>query len=312
MKEIVYCTYFDKYYLLKGLALYSSLVKHNPGAKLWILCMDQFTYKILNKMNLVNVKLITKKEFEDDKLLKIKRTRTSLEYYWSCTPSLPLYVLDSFKTCDYVIYIDSDMFFYSSSDPIFDELSHNSIYLVEHRYPPDQIYRISKQGRFNVGILVFKNDSQSRKCLERWRDQCIDWCYFREEEGKMGDQMYLNEWPRLYDKLTISQNLGVNAAPWNIAQNNVRKKDDKILIGNYNLVCYHFHQFKIINAKTFIFAKGYELSSHVTNIIYKPYLDEIKTQFDKLKPYSLYFNCFDSISRLKSVYEKVTKFLIPH
>lgn len=321
MKKIIYCTYFDRHYLLKGLALQSSLKKYNPFVELWILCMDKYTYLILESMKLTNIKLITLPEFEDHQLLKAKKNRNRVEYYWTCTPSLPLYVFNKSKDCDYAVYIDTDLFFYSPSENIFTELTSNSIYIAEHRYPPEQQYRINRQGRFNVGILIFKNDDYGKKCLTRWRKQCIKWCYFREEDGKMGDQMYLNEWPKLYDKLTISRNLGVNAAPWNIALYNVKRSANEVFINSDELICYHFHQFKIYRNNHYTYAKGYELSQNIIDTIYRPYINEITEQLSRLKFFDSAFNYFDEISPKKfdkttpqkneSIFKNLTKILAP-
>ena len=41
MANRVYCTYFDHNYLSRGLALYHSLQRHAPGARLWVLCLSE-------------------------------------------------------------------------------------------------------------------------------------------------------------------------------------------------------------------------------------------------------------------------------
>ena len=53
-----FCTFFDRYYLPQGLALYDSLRNHCPGFHLWILCMDQETHNVLTDMRLINTELI--------------------------------------------------------------------------------------------------------------------------------------------------------------------------------------------------------------------------------------------------------------
>lgn len=277
-KKIIYCTYFDKNYLVKGLAMYTSLKRFNPQAYLGILCMDSYTQKMVEKMKLKDVKILTLGEFEDSKLLQAKKNRSKIEYYWTCTPSLPLYILTQVENCNLVIYLDADLYFFSPIDSILNKLGDKSIFVVEHKFAKHQQFREDISGRFNVGILGFRKDRQGLACLTRWRKQCIDWCYFREEDGKMGDQLYLNEWPKLYNNIVILKNLGVNTAPWNVGQYRVSKINGSIYVNSDKLICYHFHQFKIIDSNKFLLAKGYRLSPQVKKYIYEPYKVEIKRQ----------------------------------
>jgi len=281
--DTICVTYFDKNYLLKGLALQASLSKHNPNIRLWILCFDKYTKDFLNKLNLSGVTAIALKDFEDSKLLAVKDDRTKVEYCWTSTPSLPLYVFKKDKKVNKIIYLDADLFFYSSITPAIKELGKKSIYTVKHRYPKEEKHRENVSGIFNVGFQIFKRDKESLKCLRRWRKQCLDWCYFREEDGKLGDQMYLNEWPQRYKSLVISKNLGVDAAPWNIRQYKVTSKNRNTYINNDKLMCYHFHQFDIISENDFSFCKGYNLSRAVVKNIYTPYVKEIKRQIKIVK-----------------------------
>lgn len=310
VKNIIFCTYFDKNYLIKGLAMHSSLMRYNPDCMLYILCMDDYTKIIIEKLKLKNTHLISLSDFEDSQLLKAKQNRNIIEYYWTCTPSLPLYVLKKNKS-EYCIYIDADFMFYSSVDPIIDELNNKSIYIVEHRYPKNQKERNETSGRFNVGILVFKNDKEGIECLEKWRKQCIDWCYWREEDGKMGDQLYLNDWPKLYKNIVISANLGVNVAPWNINQYSITIKNHSIYLNSDKLICFHFHQFKIYGVNSFSLAIGYKLKQEIKTFIYSPYLNEINIQIRRVKNIIPDFNHFDSrfevfLFLLKSTFPRIS------
>lgn len=280
---IIYCTYFDKNYLLKGLSMCSSFLRHNPTAKLWVLSFDSYTDEILNKLNLKRVTVIHLADFEDKQLLKAKQNRSLVEYYWTCTPSLPLYIFKKNPKIKKVIYLDADLFFYSSVTPVFVELGDKSILTVEHRYPKGQESRIKTSGRFNVGFQIFNRDKEGLSCLKRWRKQCLDWCFWRLEDGKLGDQLYLNEWPNLYSKLVISQNFGLNAAPWNISQYWVSKKNDRVYINEDRLICYHFHQFQILRENSFEFSSGYYFSKIVQDYIYKKYILDLERQIKNLK-----------------------------
>src|SRR3989344_4702955 len=281
--SIIYCTYFDKGYLLKGLSLHSSFVRHHPSASLWILCFDAYTYTVLSRLRLKNVTLIPLSQFEDSPLLVAKKNRSLVEYYWTCTPSLPLYLFRLNPKVQHVCYLDADLYFFSNLIPVWQEFNGSSIYTVEHRFPPGQENRMYTSGRFNVGFQIFRRDRQGLACLRRWRQQCLDWCYWRLEDGKLGDQLYLSEWPRLYSRLVISQNLGVTTAPWNIGQYSISLQNDKPYIGNDELIFYHFHQLKISRPLKFDFASGYYLSRDVKKYIYTPYIRELKLHYNRVK-----------------------------
>src|ERR1041385_2951789 len=124
-----FCTYFDRNYLVRGLALHHSLRQHCPDFELWVLCMDDECYEILSQIALANIRLIALSELEHQfpQLLEAKQTRTRIEYYFTCTPALPLYVFSHNPTIEAVTYLDADLFFFSELTPIYDEIANHSI-----------------------------------------------------------------------------------------------------------------------------------------------------------------------------------------
>ena len=130
-----FCTYFDSNYLVKGLALYRSLVRHAEPFHLWILCFDDLTYSMLQTLALPGVDPISLAEFEegDEELLQSKSNRSRVEYYFTCTPSLPLYILRKHPKVHLITYLDSDLFLFSDLESIYEELGDKSILIVEHR-----------------------------------------------------------------------------------------------------------------------------------------------------------------------------------
>ena len=67
---------------------------------------------------------ISEKVFEDNNksLQKVKSDRSRIEYYFTCTPSLPLYILKNYPEVDIITYLDADLFFFSNPAPIYNEL----------------------------------------------------------------------------------------------------------------------------------------------------------------------------------------------
>jgi len=192
-----FCTLFDSNYLTKGLALYRSLEKHCENFHLYIFAFDKITLEVLRKLNLSGTTVISLKEFEDDELIGVKPTRTNAEYCWTATSSTILYVLEKYKV-ESCTYVDADIFFYSSPKPIFDELRDKSILLTEHGYSTEYKRKLKFSGKYCVQFITFKNDKYGLTALRWWRERCLEWCFAHYEDGKFGDQVYLDRWPELF------------------------------------------------------------------------------------------------------------------
>src|SRR5439155_20240506 len=127
-----FCTYFDHHYSAPGLALYQSLKRHCPEFKLWILCLDEPSHSELTRLNLPEVSLLTLDELErgDPALLGAKENRSRIEYYFTCTPSLPLFILRADQKVDLIMYIVADLFFFSRVELIFHNIEGTSVYII--------------------------------------------------------------------------------------------------------------------------------------------------------------------------------------
>jgi len=230
-------------------------------------------------LNLQKATIISLAEFEDEKLIEVKPTRTIAEYCWTSTSSTILYVLENFNV-DNCTYVDADVYFYSSPKPIFDELGNKSILITEHRYSP-QYNKELKAGKYCVQFVTFKKDDNGLNALKWWRDRCIEWCYARYEDGKFGDQLYLNDWTERFEGVHVMKHLGGGLAAWNVQQYEFTKIDDKLFgkeisTGNeFEVIFYHFHYLKFLqNGKIELGRR--KLSENVINIFYKNYIKELE------------------------------------
>jgi hypothetical protein len=211
--------------------------------------MDPQVCKILTDLSLPYLTPIPIEDFEksDPELLESKQNRTLLEYYFTCTPSWPLYILRHNANIDLVTYLDADLFFFSDPAPIYYEMDKGSILIVEHRFPP-RLQHMKLYGTYNVGFLSFRRDEKGLECLEWWREQCIEWCYDRVEGGRFADQKYLDDWPSRFSGVVILQHKGAGLAPWNLDNYSLGYHKGKLLVDSTPLIFYHFHGFKRINA----------------------------------------------------------------
>lgn len=223
-----------------------TLQLHCPGAHVFVLCMDEQARTLLTQLGLPNLSCIALSTLEDEALLAIKMRRSIAEYCWTLSPCLPWYVLQNNPQVDHITYVDADLFFFSPVQPLFDEIGTASIAIIEHRFS-DRLKHLEVNGRFCVEWVSIRRDVQGMSCLSRWRDQCIEWCYYRLEDKRMGDQKYLDEWPALYDSLVILQHTGAGLAPWNYSKHTFSIDESAaIKVDGWPLIFYHFHQFQLL------------------------------------------------------------------
>jgi hypothetical protein len=222
---MIFCTLFNWRYLPQGIALYWSLERATKGNfTLHVLCIDDHTLAALRSLRLPKVRLIPMSEIEDDMLRALREMRSIGEFCWTCTTPLLIRVLAQQPPDAVVAYVDADLWFDADPRAVLDEMGKGSIFIHKHDFAPEHKRMATSAGRFNVGLVAFRNDVEGRSCLERWKIQCMDECVMDPAANKCGDQNYLDEWPERYSSLVISQNPGVGLAPWNVSKHRVTTK----------------------------------------------------------------------------------------
>jgi hypothetical protein len=284
--------------------MYNSLQSHCSDFHLYIFAFDDKSEAVLKKMSMENVTVVSLKDFEDEELLKIKPTRSQKEYCWTCTSSTILYCINKFKL-DLCFYLDADLLFYSIPKPIIDEMGKNSILLTEHRYT--KIYdQTETSGKYCVQFIGFRNDEKGLKALNWWRNSCLEWCYARFENGKFGDQKYLDDWKTRFQGVHELEHLGSGVAPWNVQQydliekNNVFYVKDKKSKNEVELIFYHFHGV-VFYSNDIISVNSYYLSNKIRNKLYRNYITELETVKNKIFEIDNSFDPHGSITNYKAI-----------
>ena len=257
--------------------MYDSLKNHCKDFHLYIFAFDEKCYEYLKSQNLDHITVISLMEFEDVDLINIKSTRTPAEYCWTCTPSTIKYCITTFNL-DHCTYIDADLLFFSDPNVLIEELGDDSILLTEHRYTAARDLS-ERSGIYCVQFITFRNNNFGRTALEWWRNACLEWCYARHEDGKFGDQKYLDDWTSRFKGVHVLKHLGGGLAPWNIQQYNFSKLNDKIIGQEINTgqsfiaVFYHYHGVRFFkNDLISLSDTGYTLSRKVKKLFYQPYI----------------------------------------
>ena len=260
-----YVTLFDALFLPQGLALHASLERHAGTYMLWILCVDDQAYSVLSELRLPNVRLLRASDVETAELLAVKPTRTRGEYCWTLTPFAPRFVFDAAADVRRVTYLDADLWFRANPASIFREFeaSGKEVLITDHAYAPEYD-QTATSGRYCVQFLTVTRDG-GEVVRKWWEERCIEWCYARIEDGKFGDQKYLDDWPERFGQwVHVLADKELAQAPWNATR-----------FPYGSSVFYHFHGLRIISASR-IALSNYVLPEPVKTHVYQPYLRDLR------------------------------------
>lgn len=253
-EKMTFCTLFDSNYLDKGLALYSSMREHIKHFKLYIFAFDEKSFEVLSDMRLKNTVIISVEDIMTDRLREIRQERTRAEFCWTCSSVIIEHVLlkRGERICT---YIDADIYFFASPIGIIDEImdSKCSVGLVRHGFERDYEYGrwIFGVGKYCIQFNTFLNNEEGIAVLSEWKENCLDWCFNRLEDGKLGDQKYPDKWKQKYDCIHEIQNLGAGVAPWNLHLYSYAGKRGNVIWMRHRhtrfpLIFYHFEAMKYL------------------------------------------------------------------
>lgn len=281
-----FATYFDKNYIHFFLTLYQSLQTHCNDFVFYAVCLDDGAYERIKAKNLPHVVAISFPEYEktDSDLLKVKPTRSKVEYIFTSGPSILLHLFNKYQEIDLLTYLDSDLFFFDNPQYIFDELGQHDIGIISHKLTGRRkVYE--KYGIYNVGWVSFRRSTAGLACLEQWRADCLEWCYDKVEPARFADQKYLDKWQAQFPTLKVIEQIGANLAPWNVGDYKLTLNYERSSVIVHQskiqqpLVFYHFSSLK--QRKAWLFTTGtsmyrFRLSGILRHRIYGTYIPALQ------------------------------------
>jgi len=276
-----FVTLFDSHYLPQGLSLYKSLEAHGRPFRLWIVALDEACAAALEKIAPRCVRILRLPEIETQRLVKAKSDRSVAEYCWTLTPFLPAAVFERQSDLGRVTYVDADVFFLRPPMELIQEFeaSGKHVLLTEHAFAEEYADK-ARYGRFCVQFMTFRNTEAGLRVLRWWQDRCIEWCYAREEEGKFGDQKYLDAWPEMFrNEVHVLGQTERTLAPWNVASISRR-------VGRVNPVFYHFHSLRIVSPTRVVLYIMYSIGRR-NRWLYDRYIETMRAATREMRAHGI-------------------------
>lgn len=253
-----------------------SAIKHHPLADAHIVCVGTPS----PSLRIINTK-IKVWELEDFPRVKqifeeVQKNRTYLESLISIKPSLLIEFQGKANRAEVVVYLDTDLFFFSPLTEFNEQHQDSDVIAVQHMYPKAQTK--FPHGRFNAGFIFARKSNQALAILQRWESLCISWCKLSINDGRYADQGYLEE------ILSMPKGKGVKSEVVNVGMHYLRRgprvtdRRGIPFINEKPLVAFHFHGFGIRGGLiwTGLNRYGFGLRNlKVFKIIYKPLIAEL-------------------------------------
>lgn len=236
------CTISTKGHLFKTKALFHSL-SGMTDAKFHCLVTDVGNESVLES----EIQQVLLSELKDGPATSIKAKYSGDKLRWACKPLLLLHLLNN--GYDRVIYVDNDIYFYSSPVFLFDSLNEHSVILTPHNYLAsaeerqywlEATYRI---GLYNAGFIGV--NQHGKESMQWWAKCCAYNVKKSSWRGLFDDQRYLDLMPVLFDHVHVEKHPGCNVAGWNTdrCQRSLNKDGEVVLNDRWPLVFVHYNGF---------------------------------------------------------------------
>ena len=277
----MYATLFDRGYLLRGLAMIDSLLAQSPSAEITVLALDWETHEFLSRdFRNQRVHILSLNDLRSDSLWETRQSRSYRDFCWTLSSVISHHLL-----CEYdeVVYLDADICFFDNPDVLLNCCRNGQVAAVPHGFP-DRLRFLEINGIFNVEWVYFAGH-EGRVASQRWAAQCLNRCELAPEEGIVGDQKYLDEWPHLYKSFISLDHQGAGVAPWNHEVRNPRQIDGRWIVGNKTrMIFYHFHALSISqDGNVTLSGRGYSEAQALPVGLYEEYLERLSSNWERVR-----------------------------
>jgi len=224
----------------------ASFLEHNPGYAFYIGIIDKFDEKLAPWYQ--GYKMVYADELELPFLLEMAQKYNITELSCAMKAFFCDYIMKKETEAEEILYLDSDLYFYSPLSELPHLHKEYDILLTPHIiWPmkfdgkqPDEIAYLAT-GTYNGGFFSVKKNENSKRFMEWWCNRMRDYCYYKLTDGLFVDQKWLNLVPVFFDKVGLIKHPGYNISYWNLHERNITINNNGYIVnGSFPLVFFHY------------------------------------------------------------------------
>lgn len=237
------------------LALASSVRQYNPDYS-FVACLAD---RIDNRINPDDYPAIRFLEFPALRLSNEKDLSDRYNIFeLSCAlkPFFGLHLMEEHQP-EVLVYLDTDIYVYSSFAELEEILTRNPIVITPHFVSPPPAdgklpleRDVLNSGLYNGGFVALANDPNSLVFLKWWKERLTDQGFNSVSEGMMVDQLWLNLVPLYFKQALVFNHPAFNMAYWNLHERSLSIKNEVFFADNDPLVFFHFSGYRISAPET--------------------------------------------------------------
>jgi hypothetical protein len=204
-------------FMAKALALRESYLTFHPESDFYILIVDRKHDRFGSLAPDVNILWVEDLGIKDFSHYAMKFD--ILELNTNVKPTILSSLLLHYNK---VLYLDPDIYFYGTLQPVFTDLESHSIVITPHTLTPIMDGKRPAEtdfirfGTYNLGFVGVSKCEEGFKFLEWWSKRCLEHGFYEPQRGLSTDQKWIDLAPSFFPGLKILRDPGLNVAFWNL------------------------------------------------------------------------------------------------
>jgi hypothetical protein len=258
-------TQFDSSYLSRAIMMIKSIRAFDSEIELAVICYDILSMRYCDSISKqYNLIVYFDKDIPIQGLsTEVILNRSRAEYIWGRKSEIACFLLETHKV-SFICYVDADIYFFQPPSKILDKQHQFDMSFLSHDFVKYENNFVSSHiaGHWSAQWVFFKNSSLGKVYSKMWSSMCGFWCGENPEDGRYGDQKYLEYFQANEGVFGIEKSGG--CGPWNVNQ---YAFDD--------IIFYHFHGFRLLPRSNYFQIGPYRIAIEHIQRIYWPYLSEL-------------------------------------
>ncbi len=239
------CTIIARNYLSHAAVLAESYLKHEPGARFYLLVVDELPQTVVPD----GVHLIGPDELGLPSFFEMCFKYNVTELCTAVKPAFLSLLLTRYGERS-VIYLDPDILVMRPLDKLKTAMRSADIVLIPHLLDPiprdglmPSEQDILVAGAYNLGFLALTASEVTKRLLAWWADRLEDGCRVDTAHGLFVDQRWMDLVPGLFPSTTVLRDETYDVAYWNLHSRMPERSGSEFLVGDRPLAFFHFSGF---------------------------------------------------------------------